>query len=76
MPIGSSLLLDVFDVRRDHHAAAGDLGADEFRVQVFPLGDVGHLGRDGALPGGFELGHRSADCGVGNAEWQKSAAVW
>ena len=67
MAIGSRLLLQVDRVGRDDHAAAGDLGADQLRVEVFALGDVLHLGGDDALAGGFELGHVACllECGTG-----------
>ena len=51
------LLRQVDRVRGDDHPAAGDLGADQFRVEVLAAGDELHLGGDGALAGGFELGH-------------------
>jgi hypothetical protein len=50
-------LLQVLDVGRNDHAAPRHLGADQFGVQVFPLGDELHLGRDGARAGGFDLSH-------------------
>ena len=57
MPIGSSFFCRWIDVGRDDHAAAGDLGADQLRVEVFAPGDELHLGGDDALAGGFELRH-------------------
>src|SRR5262249_46471744 len=50
-------LLEMLDVRRNDHAAARHLIADQFRRQVFALGDEVHLVGDNALAGGFELGH-------------------
>ena len=56
MHIGSSFL-KVDLVGRDDHPAAGHLGANHLRVEVFATRHELHFGSDDALPGGFELSH-------------------
>ena len=56
MAIGSSRR-EVDRVGRDDHAAAGDLVADQFRVEGLAAGDVVHLVGDDALAGRFDLRH-------------------
>ena len=63
MPIGSRRFCQVDRVGRDDHAAAGDLVADQFGVEVLALGDEVHFVGDDALAGGFELRHGSGSPG-------------
>ena len=50
------LQLGMIDVGGDDHAAAGDFVADEFRRQLFLVGDEAHLFGDDALAGVVHLG--------------------
>jgi hypothetical protein len=49
--------LEVMDVGRNDHAAAGDLAANKFWVEVFAASHECHLRSDNALSCGFKLRH-------------------
>ena len=44
-------------IGRNDHPAAGDLRADQFRLELLVAGNGLHLGRNNAGKGLFELGH-------------------
>ena len=50
-------LLEVLAIGGDHHAAPGDLGADQLGVEALAAGDVRHLGGDVPVAGLLDLGH-------------------
>jgi hypothetical protein len=57
----------VIHVGRNHHAAAGDFGSDQFGFELLASCDEFHFGRDLPTTGGFDLGHLSRF--LGSAVW-------
>ena len=62
---GHRLEIAVMDVGGDDAAAAGDLAADEFWLELFALGDVLHFFSDDAFAGKVHLRHVAVAVGAG-----------